>query len=125
MHSFEKFRVWLDSPDKHLRGAAVNILRFSGHATAGDIEKIKSIAMRDGIVSIRRDCICTIVDLVVAGDETHLAFLIDRLTDEDWRVQGHAVLGIRTINEHFLKDPRIQPHVESANNPFVRFCANL
>jgi hypothetical protein len=125
MHSIEKYRAWLDSPDEHLRGAAVNIFLYSGQATSDDIEKIKVIAMQDGIVSIRRDCVRMIADMATPGDETNLALLIDRLTDEDWRIQGYAVRGICTIDEHLLKDPRIQPYVESANNPFVRFCANL
>ena len=85
----------------------------------------KAIAMQDGIVSIRRDCVRMIADMTTPGDETNLALLIDRLTDEDWRIQGYAVRGICTIDEHLLKDLRIQPYVESANNPFVRFCANL
>lgn len=123
MNNLEKYRAWLDSPDDHVRGTAINVLWHSGEATQTDVAKIKELACSDGNESVRRDAVCMIVDLTQADDHTHLDFFIDRLVDEDWRVQGHAARGIVKINKTLLYDPRVQPHVESATNGFVRFCA--
>lgn len=117
--SIDKIRVWLSSLDPcHIETAIAVAHHLQIKDNLVDNLVINILETHDDI-KIRRSAINFIYD---REDLKFLKILIESLDDQDWCIQGKALLAIKKILPNWSENEKVVEFIDRSVHPFVTFC---